>query len=262
VQAKAKDRVNERLLDGSTNPYFLRPYVTVWEPTISDNPERNDNLRGALAYELNLTRQANWLKYLGLHRLVGYREVRRITTESRASREYVLDDNPWTSPANRTSPAAGRITYRYYLGDDQGFNVEHAAPPAKMNGTWDFHYRNSAFDATNPAGTGWTNETSVVGQAPSSGPRTTRREIRSSGAALQSYFWKERIVGTAGIRKDVQRNRTTRAPGIDATTGFYPYDPVDVYDPWLYRDGKTKTYGVVVKPVSWLSFHVNKSDSF
>jgi outer membrane receptor protein involved in Fe transport len=256
--------INERLLDGRPNPNFMRPYVTVWEPTLNDRPEINDNVRGSLAYEINFTRRENWLKHLGLHRILGYREVRKITSESRSMREYVLDDNPWTNPANRTSPAAGRASYRYYLGDNQGFNVEYGPPQAKVNGTFDFYYRNNPalYDPENNPGAGWTTETSVFGQAPSGSPRINRREVRSSGAAMQSFFWKDRIVTTLGIRKDVQRNRSTNNLPIDPTTGFYPYDPSNVYNDWLYRDGKTKTYGIVFKATPWLSFHYNGSDSF
>jgi outer membrane receptor protein involved in Fe transport len=256
--------VNERQLDGRPNPNFLRPYVTVWEPTLNDRPEVDDNVRGSLAYEINFARHENWLKHLGLHRILGYREVRKITNDNRSYREYVLDDNPWTSPTNRTSPAAGRASYRYYLGDNQGYNVEYGPPQAKVNGTFDFYYRQNPalYDPVNNPGAGWAKETSVFGQAPSNSPRISRREIRSSGIATQSFFWKERIVATLGYRKDVQRNRDTNNLPIDPTTGFYPYDPSNVYGDWLYRDGKTKTYGVVFKATPWLNFHYNASDSF
>lgn len=41
-----------------------------------------------------------------------------------------------------------------------------------------------------------------------------------------------------------------------------PSGPIINLPGWNYQEGDTKTYGGVLKPTRWLSFHYNKSDSF
>jgi hypothetical protein len=43
--------VNQTLLDGRANPYFLRPYIQNIEPTIFRSPEYNDNIKANIVYE-------------------------------------------------------------------------------------------------------------------------------------------------------------------------------------------------------------------
>lgn len=44
--------VNEKLLDGRANPYFLRPYLAASEPTLFNRPNVNDIQSADLAYQL------------------------------------------------------------------------------------------------------------------------------------------------------------------------------------------------------------------
>ncbi|MGH7957564.1 MAG: TonB-dependent receptor plug domain-containing protein, partial [Opitutaceae bacterium] len=59
--------VNERMLDGTPNPYFLRPYISGTMPTepITRRPVLNDNTRAQLAYQLDLTQQPGWRSWGG-----------------------------------------------------------------------------------------------------------------------------------------------------------------------------------------------------
>src|ERR1043165_9339435 len=70
--------INERNLDGTANPYFLRPMVTGNAPQGFRKPELNDIWRGTLAYKLDLTKEKNWVKWLGLHQMALYGEGRRL----------------------------------------------------------------------------------------------------------------------------------------------------------------------------------------
>src|SRR5690606_5059886 len=71
--------VNETLLDGTPNPYFLKPYIEVWEPTGNTTFIDNDAKRATLAYELDLTdRDSRWLRWLGRHNFMGLGERREI----------------------------------------------------------------------------------------------------------------------------------------------------------------------------------------
>lgn len=151
---------------------------------------------------------------------------------------------------------AARAYYKYYVGDNQGQNID-TAPPAiyGLSGKYPFTWFNAL---TNQ----WVNEPSTIGEAGVTPSNRTRREIRTLSATTQNFFFADRIVTTFGLRKDKNRSRDSNGATVDAATGFLNYDALDVWGPWLEKSGETKTSGVVVKPLSWLRGHFNKSDSF
>ena len=113
--------VNEKLLDGSPNPYFLRPYFGGTDIRVSVSSTRNDNYRTTLAYQADLTQQSGWVRWLGRHRFTGYGEYRKSEGGAPAYREYVF----WTPPGS-TTPTYGPVPgWRYYVGG-AGKYVEHA----------------------------------------------------------------------------------------------------------------------------------------
>ncbi len=235
--------VNEKLLDGSTNPYFLRPYLGASEPTTYNRPSLNDNGRVQVAYQLNLEQaRAPWLHWLGRHRVSGYLEGRRITSGLYRYREIVTDDHTWVNTANRANGnAANRAYFKYYLGDAKGQNIDYA-PPALygVSGTYDFHW----YDG----GTGqWVTEPATIGQESYVSSRN-QREIRSRGAVLQSFWLGERVVTTVGTRRDRNRSRDSNGATIDPATGLYDLSPLNVWRNWSEQQGTTRTRGIVVKP--------------
>jgi outer membrane receptor protein involved in Fe transport len=250
--------INERLLDGSPNPYFLRPYLGASEPTAFQTPQLNDIYRGQIAYQLDLTRSRNkWVAALGQHRVSAYAEDRKITSGTFRYWEIVLSDHSWLNTANRANSAAAARSYtRYYLGDDSGQNIDYA-PPAlyDLAGTYDFNWLNGSTGQ-------WITEQAQFGEAARSAAGRNQRHIRTKGVVTQNYFWGDRIVTTFGWRNDNQRSRDSFGPVVDPTTGLVDFAPMDEWRDWTEGEGDTKTKGVVVKPFDWLSFHYNESDSF
>lgn len=250
--------VNERLLDGTPNPYFLRPYLGASEPTAFKGPQLNDIYRAQLAYRLDLTRSENrWISALGTHQVSVYGEDRKITTETYRYWEIVLSDHSWLNTANRANSAAAARSYtRYYLGDDVDQNIDYA-PPALYNlaGTYEFNWRNGSTGE-------WVTEQADFGEAARSAAGRNQRHIRTKGLVAQNFFWDGRIVTTAGWRNDNQRSRNSFGPTVNPDTGLVDFSPMEEWREWSEREGDTKTWGVVVKPLNWLNLHYNESDSF
>jgi outer membrane receptor protein involved in Fe transport len=250
--------VNERLLDGSQNPYFLRPYIGASEPSIFERPQLNDNYRGQLAYRLDLTTSGSGLlRALGKHQFALYGEYREITNSTLRFREVVLSDHAWVNTANRAnSAAAARAYFRYYLGDSQGQNIDYA-PPAlyDASGNYTFNWFNGQTGQ-------WVAEQAEFGETGFTPSNSDQRVIKTRGLVMQNFFWKDRIVTTAGWRRDQNNSRNSSGATVDPTTGLVEYSGLFNWGDWTTREGDTKTKGIVVKPFRWLNFHYNESDSF
>ena len=248
--------VNEKLLDGRANPYFLRPYIAASEPTVFNRPNVNDIQSADLAYQLtpsNLPRGFGWI---GAQKFAAHAEARRIDTSTFRYRDTVLDNHTWMNAQNRTGITAGRAYYKYYTGDNQGQNIDYApAAVYGLSGTYPLTWFNAA---TNQ----WVNEPAQIGESGITPSNRTRREIRTQSITTQNFFFNDRIVTTFGLRRDKNRSRDSNGATVDATTGLLNYDALKVWGPWVDKAGDTKTAGVVVKPFRWLNAHFNKSDSF
>ena len=134
---------NSRLLDGRVNPYYLRPYIGVAEPVNYETPYVRDSYRGQLAYIFDLTKASTkWIQWLGRHQFLGYYEERKTKNYAYRFRDAMISDNPIYAPAGTPkgnqsttgsfgpSPIATRGYYHYYVGDNQGYNVDNG--PAKI----------------------------------------------------------------------------------------------------------------------------------
>jgi hypothetical protein len=238
--------VNERLLDGTPNPFFLRPYVNEIQRTVPSNRIYNDAVRGQLSYALDLRKSGSrWLAGLGRHQALGYYEQVRKTTTNRTYREVVTSNASWINPANRYNSAHATITDRYYIGDNVGANVDYAPPLSNLaSGT--YRYRH----ASNVAGANvtWAEVPLEIDGRAYGGARATREETDTSGAALQSYFWQERFVTTLGWRRDEQQFRNTPGNVIDPATGFGAETNLNTWLAWTRRQGRTATFQGVLRP--------------
>ncbi|MBX7122790.1 MAG: TonB-dependent receptor plug domain-containing protein [Opitutaceae bacterium] len=256
--------VNERLLDGTPNPYFLRPYVNAIQRTSSNDVIYNDTARAQLSYALDWGRaNSRWLGLFGRHQANAFYELNLRKNENYSYRKVVVSDAPWINPANRYNSAHATITERYYLGDavQPGSNniVDYAASTAGIDsGTYDFRYASSVAGSNIT----WTNTPLEVDGMAFGGARGSKLEVRTFGGALQSFFWKDRIVTTVGYRKDDQRSRNTPGPVIDSATGFgaLPIPNLDTYGAWSERHGATTTYQGVFRPFQDMSFLTAKRD--
>ena len=248
--------INTKLLDGSPNPYFLRPYLGASEPTAFRSPSINDIQSGDLAYQITPTKLPLLLSWIGVQKLAAHGETRRIDTSALRYRNFILDDHPWLNSLNRSGATATRAYYKYYVGDNQGQNMDYAPPPVyDLAGRYNLNWLNAL---TNQ----WVQEPATIGESGITPSNRTRREIRTESLTTQNYFWSDRIVTTFGWRKDKNRSRDSNGATVDPATGLLNYDALNIWGPWLETAGNTKTAGVVVKPFSWLDFHFNKSDSF
>jgi hypothetical protein len=236
--------INERLLDGRPNPFFLRPYVTVWEPTAGRTSDNVDAYRAQLAYELDLRRKSRWLSWLGRERVLGFYESRFATTRGYNTREGTLDAHPWTSQtAGFINSATGRTSFKYYLGDNKGYNVDYAPPKTgTQTGMYPFHY------LSNPATGAFTDEMALFGESPISASRV-RSDRHTRGVNLQSFLFGDRLVGTVGLRHDEIRRRNSPSLRVQPD-GYYHFEDLETngYNAWAYAQGDTKTYQAVLRP--------------
>jgi outer membrane receptor for ferric coprogen and ferric-rhodotorulic acid len=248
--------VNEKLLDGRANPYFLRPYIAASEPTLFNRPNVNDIQSADLAYQLTPSKLPRWLTWIGQQKLAAHGEARRIDTATFRYRDTVLDNHTWINLQNRTGITAGRAYYKYYVGDNQGQNIDTPPPSIYgLGGTYNLSWFNAA---TNQ----WVNEPALIGESGITPSNRTRREIRTQSLTTQNFFLADRVVTTFGWRKDKNRSRDSNGATVDATTGLLDYAALKIWGPWVEKAGDTKTKGVVVKPLRWLNLHYNQSDSF
>jgi TonB-dependent Receptor Plug Domain len=254
--------INEKLLDGTPNPYFLRPYLGYPRPGFSKGYSDTDRYRTTLAYELNLTNEKGWIKWLGRHNLAGYGEFNSYRTANLGYTDTLSSDESWisaTGVASSRNSAGYRPYVHYLLGDANGYNVDYgakgiAAPPYSTV----LRYYNGVTQQ-------WVNEPVDYAEYYYAN-RPNRRLLSTYGGTWQGFFLNDRIVPTFGVRKDYNRTRDANSAinPTTATDGFYTVQDPPVYasNDWVKNRGKTTSSGVVVKPLSWLHLLYNQSDSF
>ncbi len=273
---------NLKNIDGTQNPYFGSPYVADIAPDTFRNPEINDNYRAILAYELDLTKHDNFLRFLGHHRLVGLwsrQDDRAHTFRYRTA---------WDGGDNRYQPlatganaqvASSNFTRLFYVGQNDHGHVDYSqgslgqpgdGGPSTMTAST-YNWTTGKWDQSDLHQSTLLFYTGAYG--------LNQKVIDSKSVALSSYFWNDRLVVTAGWRKDDYKARATNPIGL--TTQTIPAASTDLYvnglaiDPswtdrrlkdWFRVSGETKTTGAVLHAFRWhgneLSFHFNKSDNF
>jgi outer membrane receptor protein involved in Fe transport len=256
--------VNEKLLDGSVNPYLGRPYVGGSQPAYRKARNNNENYRATLAYQLDLTNEKGWIRWLGLHRFSGYGEYRSIYGGSLGFRDTMSSTEAWMggTPASRNS-ASYRAYSRYYIGDAKGGNVDYAPQRlAVTNGSLNLRYFNAVTGQ-------WINEPVDFAEYYYAN-RLNRRLLSTAGGTWQGFFWKGRIIPTLGERKDNNRTRDGNNainPTV-ATNGYYDTSKMNSFGDtdWVQQrpeqKGLTRTAGIVVKATDWISLTYNQSNAF
>ncbi|HWA08574.1 MAG TPA: TonB-dependent receptor plug domain-containing protein [Opitutaceae bacterium] len=287
--------VNEKLLDGRPNPYFLRPYLGVGEPIHSSNPYLRDTFRTQLAYSLDFTKPDShkwpmWTKWLGRHQIVGYMEEKLTKTKSFRFRDVDITDNPIYAPAGQpkgnqsgvVAPGATRGYFHFYVGDNKGQNIDYSPSPFKY-GTYTFNW-------FNPQTNAWVADQNQFSegaiQEGAGGNSNSQNLVKTRGAVMQSYLIDDRVVLTGGKRHDDNYNKFGK-PSVLLANGYtYDYAAMDGWvGPWAYGQGDTTTKGFVLKPfrnwpmldraaseggakgffagvLSGMDIHYNKADSF
>lgn len=247
--------VNQKLLDGTPNPYYKRPYVTAAWPIVLREPEDRDTKTVDLVYQWTPERR-DGINWIGQQRFNLHGEYRETESTNYRFRDYVTSNHSWLNAADRT--ASTQTLFQYYLGDANGYNVDYApSSRGNLSGTYPFHWYDGAAKQ-------WVTEQATLSEAAISGTSTDQEQIRTFNITYQGFFWNDRLVPTVGFRRDRQRLRSSAAVKVDPATGFITYDPLDDYSnsSWLEQEGDTKTYGLVFKATPWLNLFYNQSDSF
>lgn len=200
--------INERLLDGTANPYFLRPYVGVDKPRSVWQPAQWDTSRAQVAYRLDLTHEQNWLKHLGWFQLTGYGEYKYRVNRQYSYRDSITSSTSWLASgiyrgfqsAPSGTPTINNLTsnyYRFYVGDKTGNNVDYA-PTGFSYGTFPYVWGNAATGAM-------VRENLSLGQVgadKTGGTFNSRIALRTIGGVIQSHLFGDRLVTTLGARYD------------------------------------------------------------
>ncbi|MBI4623320.1 MAG: TonB-dependent receptor [Verrucomicrobia bacterium] len=262
---------NEFLPDGSPNPNLLRPYVGLWIPNSYENPLLRRTSRAQLAYRLDLKKEKNLWRWLGMHQLSGYAEYKDNQTRRLNYKDSMTSNNSFLTAGAQRATTAGAVTnnyYRFYVGDNVGQNVDYGPHSFKRG---DYPYRWGTVEALGPTGVVTTpanirTENATLGPAVTSGGGNSnnRNILKTTGAVLQSYLLTDRVITTFGVRKDRSYNRAGRSNVFLPDGSNIDMDRFNQWadGDWNFGEGETRTAGVVVRPLRWLSIYANKSDSF
>lgn len=264
--------VNERLLDGSPNPYFLRPFIASANPYLISEPRNQDTFRAQLAYRLDFRAEKSWRRWLGLHDVSSYADYSLTVSRRMRYRDAMLSNHAWM-PAGiarastgadygglLASPQLVRPYFRFYLGDNQGQNIDYA-PMGYQTGDYTFVWGNGQTGQFNRERVTLGTAVEGVGTGQTANSKTI---LKSRGIILQSHLLNERVITTFGVRRD-ERFTKNGAPvrynpdGITIDESSYlGWASSD----WAVGKGPTRTAGVVLRTFPWLRLHANRSDSF
>ncbi len=287
---------NKFLPTGAANPYFGKPFVMDFDPDRYVNQQLDDHYRAMLAWTPDFTRRDGFLKALGRHQVVGlWSRDESMRTSLRQRLEYVEGLSPegrYRYMANANNNANGSATgwnYQttslqrwYYLagpGDPNGTVTRGSGEWNSLDYTGNirvYDYANSRFDNVGMR--------TIYNTFDASTGRTERL-VNSVSAGITSYFWKDRLITTVGVRQDdYQARSTTNAqifrqalstgapsdvdlsgkpvvagrpvPILPAmtnqqkwTNGYYNTDVVfNRWNRWDELSGTTRTLGAVLRP--------------
>ncbi len=252
--------VNTKLLDGKTNPFYLRPYVETTSPNPGYLISLQDIQNADLTYQYTPQPLPKWLSWLGQQRIAGHAEVNRSDATSWNTAPYFSDLSKvnWLSQTAANYTSRHEIAHRFYLGaPNANPRAEHGAfPEDDAAGTYPLNWFN------NNTGQWQVDQLPVKRLEQSGNHSRNRNELRSQSISEQGFFFGGRLVTTLGYRKDRLRQRTGSGTVIDPATGLVNYAPNALFpNPWFESKGETKTYGAVVKVTKWLSFSGGYSDS-
>jgi hypothetical protein len=215
-----------------------------------------------MAYSLDLSHETNWLRWFGRNTFSAYAEYKSYYAGSLGYKDTMSSNETWMS-ADSTSASRNSSSYRsyprYYVGDNQGYNVDYAptgigAPP----NSYTLRYYNGVTRS-------WIDEPVDFSEYYYAN-RLNRRLLSTYGATWQGSFFKDRVIPILGARQDLNRSRdgnSAISPSI-TTNGYYDTSRMDSYGDydWYKQKGNTTQAGVVLKVLSWLNLTYNQSNSF
>jgi len=264
--------VNERLMNGEANPYFLRPYIGTDQPRTTWEPQKWDTYRAQLMYRLDFSGNQGWTKWLGTHSINGYNEYKyrirkrysyrdAMNTDPKAANGLSLipggvsrGNQGKISGGAQAAPQLTRMYYRYYLGDNDGFNIDYS-PTEFEYGMYDFWWGGKLGMNSTPIGIGQVAVTDATGAG-----SNLKTILKTRGGLIHSNWAKGLVTTTFGLREDEQYSKAGSGPQqllIDGMT--FDMGTIDHWapGPWKSYSGKTKQSGAVVRPFRDLPFVTN-----
>ncbi len=243
---------NETLLDGRKNPFFLHPYIGGLAPQVNIRPNFTDQYRAQLAYQIDFRQDKNLLKWLGFHRVLGYEEYRMSITAPSSLRYHdsvVAGPDFVPSITGAINNSNGLLTYPiFYLGSSPRVEYANTGPV-----NWKDTISASYPIATSGVGTAAWKPTSATLDEVYFSQGLQKKKVRSAGLSIQSFLVDDRVIPTFGWRKD--RVYTEDSFSLPTLNGFA--DLTNLRNFGLnkrWREGPTKTKGVVVKPLRGFDF--------
>jgi hypothetical protein len=287
---------NKYYPDGTPNPYFGKVYVNDQDPDRYEDSQTIDQYRAMLAFTPDFTKNKGWTKWLGRHQFLGlasYMDTERTTWRKRlsyaggsqtAQRDYMPYQNLPTWQLQ-----GGSASYRQFYLSDTGDTVTQAAGAGAYNND----LVTGAIRMYDYATGQWTDEElSMIWNDYNSGTTRFARKLTSYSAAWNGYLWQDRVIGTIGFRRDINRTRGVTQGALNGAPALTTDELFDDgvlqtgkffnrWDNWSRIAGTTSTMGVVIKPfLHWdfitkrspdsllwefvenLGFSYNKSDNF
>jgi outer membrane receptor protein involved in Fe transport len=231
--------VNKYLPDGTLNSHAGEYYL---EFRGLDNTQfdwnTNDVGRVTLAYDLDLTHLNRWL---GRWQFTGFAEQRETKTHHEQFTTFGLS----------SAQATTEIGYRYYLGGSAGTTPATTAPVGLggLTGVTESYY-NSASNA-------WATTALDTADFRKLDARALEK-LASQAGTLQGRYWDNRIVGTWGVRRDKDQAGSNTVQAVPLPAAGLASEEFDL----ATMSKTTQTYGVVITPVQWLSFHYNRAQNW
>ncbi len=240
--------VNVYTPDGLKNPHYGETFMGLGGANSSfKDVQSNRVVRGTLTYDLDLNKYNKWF---GRYRATGFVENRK--TETQYQVFDAMDSDPGPTFLGHAS-----INTLYYLGGTSanGYKSKSVVGPHNL-------FSQTPEIYVDPTTKAVTNQTFTDNYYLTQDQKKLVK-LASSAVVLQSYLWQDRIVGMFGLRrdKDQESNTLVSVPAdVDPISGLLK--PLKPYGAPATSTVQTKTYGVVIHPLKWLSFHYNHGDNF
>jgi hypothetical protein len=280
---------NLYLGDGVTsNPHYGEFYVD-GQPGWQNNANESENWRITTSYEFNFDEKFdNILRFFGRHRVALLKSQDKALTglgqqgyRYRFLPDFNTLEEPYFSNSDFANGLTGRrwadtgqrgLNARFYLTEENGYVAQQT----------DFVFDGRPITVMDENGRSWTIDPNNTGYFDAQGkrlvsnnaPQGVNTQLDTEQLGYQGFFWNGNIVLTFGYRTDEAKaknfmdvdrddaNSPTHPNGTRGT-GLYPHVDDSIFGDWeTPQSGITKTKGAVVRPLSWLSFFWNESDTF
>lgn len=295
---------NKNLPNGQTNPNYLKPYVDIQDPDTARTPQTIEVSRAMLAYDLNFTKNSGFTRWFGRHRILAMAQHQEdIATQYRYRFAFSDPSDPRFVQSESALPfvgATGGVVARsatqgyrfagnasstrqaWYVGGPNG--IVTSAPSIDVGNPPPGTTEKSQISAYNYQTGQWEQANVTYGTElfdAGGGLQRSQKIVNTMNLTAQSYFWKDRIITTVGVRRDRWKGRQTTT-GTDENGNVLGGTPAAINallypaGSWRLNEGtllsrwgraefiekNTTSLGAVIKPLPWFSLHANKSDNF